>query len=155
MPECEALRKIRRRNLVKIITSFSSIDFRGNEFKALVYGFMANGSLENWLHPNSSNLLQPKNLNFIWRLNIAVDVASALEYIHHCCEIPPNHRDIKPSNLLLTEQLCAHLSDFGFARRCASHKIERCLASSFHVRVSSSAQRPRERMDAVDALMNL
>ncbi|XP_027183032.1 probable LRR receptor-like serine/threonine-protein kinase At3g47570 isoform X3 [Coffea eugenioides] len=137
MPECEALRKIRRRNLVKIITSFSSIDFRGNEFKALVYGFMANGSLENWLHPNSSNLLQPKNLNFIWRLNIAVDVASALEYIHHCCEIPPNHRDIKPSNLLLTEQLCAHLSDFGFAR------------------VSSSAQRPRERMDAVDALMNL
>ncbi|KAM0072654.1 putative protein kinase RLK-Pelle-LRR-XII-1 family [Helianthus debilis subsp. tardiflorus] len=50
MAECDALRNIRHRNLVKIITSCSSIDFQGNDFKALVYDFMPNGSLESWLH---------------------------------------------------------------------------------------------------------
>ncbi|KAM7469524.1 hypothetical protein LguiA_007707 [Lonicera macranthoides] len=44
--ECKALRNIRHRNLVKILTYCSSIDFKGNEFKALVYEFMANGSLD-------------------------------------------------------------------------------------------------------------
>ncbi|XP_026439710.1 probable LRR receptor-like serine/threonine-protein kinase At3g47570 [Papaver somniferum] len=52
--ECEALRCIRHRNLVKIYTSCSSVDFRGNEFKALVFEFMPNGSLENWLHPTTA-----------------------------------------------------------------------------------------------------
>ena len=46
MAECEALRNIRHRNLVKIITACSSIDYQGNDFKALVYEFMPNGSLE-------------------------------------------------------------------------------------------------------------
>ncbi|GLT61625.1 hypothetical protein SLA2020_343200 [Shorea laevis] len=53
MVECEALRSIRHQNLVKIITSCSSIDFYGNDFKALVYELMPNGSLENWLHSSS------------------------------------------------------------------------------------------------------
>ncbi|XP_059667960.1 putative receptor-like protein kinase At3g47110 isoform X2 [Cornus florida] len=52
MAECEALRNIRHRNLLKILTACSSIDFQGNDFKALVYEFMPNGSLESWLHPN-------------------------------------------------------------------------------------------------------
>ena len=50
MAECEALRNIRHRNLVKIKTACSSSDFQGNDFKALVYEFMHNGSLESWLH---------------------------------------------------------------------------------------------------------
>ncbi|KAH7548318.1 hypothetical protein JRO89_XS14G0101200 [Xanthoceras sorbifolium] len=51
MAEGKALRNIRHRNLVKVITSCSSIDFQGNDFKAIVYEFMENGSLEKWLHP--------------------------------------------------------------------------------------------------------
>ncbi|XP_058198319.1 putative receptor-like protein kinase At3g47110 [Rhododendron vialii] len=51
MAECEALRNLRHRNLVKVLTACSSIDFGGNDFKALVYQFMPNGSLEKWLHP--------------------------------------------------------------------------------------------------------
>ncbi|KAJ0682685.1 putative protein kinase RLK-Pelle-LRR-XII-1 family [Helianthus annuus] len=51
MAECEALKNIRHRNLVKIVTSCSSVDFQGNEFKALIYEFMSNGNLERWLHP--------------------------------------------------------------------------------------------------------
>ncbi|XP_077225784.1 receptor kinase-like protein Xa21 [Tasmannia lanceolata] len=48
--ECNALRNIRHQNLVKILTSCSSIDFGGNDFKALMLEFMPNGSLEKWLH---------------------------------------------------------------------------------------------------------
>ncbi|KAM7466607.1 hypothetical protein LguiB_014169 [Lonicera macranthoides] len=55
MVECETLRNIRHRNLVKIITACSSIDFQGNDFKALVYEFMSNESLEKWLHYNGQD----------------------------------------------------------------------------------------------------
>ncbi|GLT61614.1 hypothetical protein SLA2020_343090 [Shorea laevis] len=53
MAECEVLKNICHQNLVKIITSCSSIDFQENNFKALVYEFMPNGSLENWLHSSA------------------------------------------------------------------------------------------------------
>ncbi|KAL7182439.1 hypothetical protein ACSBR1_041193 [Camellia fascicularis] len=99
--ECEALKNIRHRNLVKIITACSSIDFKGNNFKALVFEFMENGSLENWLHPSLLEQHEPKNLNFVQRLNIAIDVACALDYLHHHCEMAFIHCDLKPSNILL------------------------------------------------------
>ncbi|XVF68975.1 hypothetical protein PTKIN_Ptkin11bG0044200 [Pterospermum kingtungense] len=50
LTECKTLRNVRHRNLVKIISACSSIDFQGNPFKALIYVFMPNGSLEQWLH---------------------------------------------------------------------------------------------------------
>ncbi|KAI3950746.1 hypothetical protein MKW92_032254 [Papaver armeniacum] len=82
---------------------------------------MANGSLENWLHPtmsdaNNNNQLQVKNLNLKRRLNIAVDVASALKYLHHDCESPLVHCDLKPSNVLLDDDLVARVGDFGLAK---------------------------------------
>ncbi|CAL5355680.1 unnamed protein product [Camellia sinensis] len=114
--ECEALKNIRHRNLVKIITACSSIDFKGNDFKALVFEFMENGNLENWLHPSLLEKHEPKNLNFVQRLNIAIDVACALDYLHHHCEMAFIHCDLKPSNILLDGDLCAHVSDFGLAK---------------------------------------
>ncbi|XP_059639412.1 probable LRR receptor-like serine/threonine-protein kinase At3g47570 [Cornus florida] len=120
MAECEALRNIRHRNLVKIITSCSSIDFQGNDFKALVYEFMPNGSLESWLHPSptSSNgeSDQIQSLNLLQRINVAVDVLSALKYLHHHCQTPIIHCDLKPSNVLLDSDMVAHVGDFGVAR---------------------------------------
>ncbi|XP_028092964.1 probable LRR receptor-like serine/threonine-protein kinase At3g47570 [Camellia sinensis] len=116
LTECEALKNIRHRNLVKIITACSSIDFQGNDFKALVFKFMENGSLENWLHPSLLEQHEPKNLNFVQRLNIAIDVACALDYLHHHCEMAFIHCDLKPSNILLDGDLCAHVSDFGMAK---------------------------------------
>ncbi|KAI3512321.1 hypothetical protein L1887_19636 [Cichorium endivia] len=118
--ECEALRSIRHRNLVKIITSCSTLDFQGNDFKALIYSYMVNGSLEDWLHQNP--VVSPENqesircLNFIQRLNIMIDVASALDYIHCQCGSPMVHCDLKPSNILLDADLVAHLGDFGLAK---------------------------------------
>ncbi|KAM7473423.1 hypothetical protein LguiB_020666 [Lonicera macranthoides] len=112
--ECRALRNICHRNLVKILTYCSSIDFKGNEFKALVYEFMANGSLDMWLHSQVPGRLTA--LSLIQRLNLAIDVASAIHYLHDFCESPIIHCDLKPSNILLDNDLTAHVGDFGLAR---------------------------------------
>ncbi|XP_042482665.1 probable LRR receptor-like serine/threonine-protein kinase At3g47570 [Macadamia integrifolia] len=58
--ECEALRSIRHRNLVKILTCCSSVDFEGNDFKALVYEFMPGGNLDSWLHPHGNSIQDEK-----------------------------------------------------------------------------------------------
>ncbi|KAL5537830.1 hypothetical protein UlMin_046034 [Ulmus minor] len=116
MSECKALRNIRHRNLVRILTSCSSVDYKGNEFKALVFEFMENGSLEKWLHNENRDDSQSTSLSLIQRLNIVVDVASALRYLHHQCEQPIIHCDLKPSNVLLDKDMIAHVSDFGLAK---------------------------------------
>ncbi|GJN35911.1 hypothetical protein PR202_gb24726 [Eleusine coracana subsp. coracana] len=85
--ECEALRRLRHRSLIKIITCCSSIDNQGQDFKALVMDIMPNGSLDDWLHPKFSSPTPP---------------------IVHC--------DIKPSNILLAEDMSARVGDFGISR---------------------------------------
>ncbi|TYG51690.1 hypothetical protein ES288_D10G280000v1 [Gossypium darwinii] len=123
--ECEALKNIRHRNLVKVLTAISGIDYQGNDFKALVYEFMENGSLEDWLHP-SVGMNKPetmRNLNFFQRLNVAIDVAHALEYLHLRCETPIIHCDLKPSNVLLDGEMVGHISDFGLAKIHSGDKL--------------------------------
>ncbi|GAB4859961.1 hypothetical protein Ancab_011440 [Ancistrocladus abbreviatus] len=115
LTECKALGNLRHRNLVKLLTVCSSADYQGNEFKALVYQFMPNGNLDTWLHPEDGQE-QSRHLNLLQRLNIAIDVASALHYLHEGCQTPVVHRDLKPSNVLLDNDLVAHVSDFGLAK---------------------------------------
>ncbi|KAL5547000.1 hypothetical protein UlMin_006687 [Ulmus minor] len=122
MAECKALRSIRHRNLVRNLTACSSVDYNGNEFKALVFEFMENGSLEKWLHKENEDNNQPRSLNLLQRLNIAVDVSSALHYLHQQCEQPIIHCDLKPSNVLLDNDMIAHVSDFGLARLLSTSK---------------------------------
>ncbi|KAI0502225.1 hypothetical protein KFK09_017172 [Dendrobium nobile] len=55
-------------------------------------------------------------LDFNQRLEIAIDVAHALTYLHVYAEKTIIHRDVKASNILLTENFRAKVSDFGFAR---------------------------------------
>ncbi|XVE79443.1 hypothetical protein DITRI_Ditri14bG0059200 [Diplodiscus trichospermus] len=110
--ECKTLRNVRHRNLVKIISACSSIDLQGNAFRAIVYELMPKGSLEGWLHASSEAGI----LNFVQRLNISIDVASALDYLHHHCQVPIVHCDLKPSNILLGNDMVAHVGDFGIAR---------------------------------------
>nr|XP_023890867.1 receptor kinase-like protein Xa21 [Quercus suber] len=119
VPKCEALKNICHRNLVKIITSCSSVDFHGNDLRALVYEFMPSGSLENWLHMDlETNIMQVeiRNLSIIQRTNIAIDVACALDYLHHHCPMPVVHCDIKPSNILFDCDMIANVGDFGLAK---------------------------------------
>ncbi|KAL7143542.1 hypothetical protein ABFS83_08G198200 [Erythranthe nasuta] len=103
--ECEILRNIRHRNLTRVISSCSNEDF-----KALVLEYMPNGSLDKWLYSHHCFL------DIMQRLNIMIDVASALEYLHYGFSTPIVHCDLKPSNVLLDEEMVAHVSDFGIAK---------------------------------------
>jgi len=122
--ECNALKCIRHRNLVKILTCCSSMDFNGNEIKALVFEYMQNGSLEKWLYPHESEIDDQPSLNLLQRLNIIIDVASAIHYLHCGSEQPIIHCDLKPNNILLDNDMVAHVSDFGLAKLvCAINGI--------------------------------
>ncbi|XP_006662251.1 probable LRR receptor-like serine/threonine-protein kinase At3g47570 [Oryza brachyantha] len=113
MAECKALKNIRHRNLVKVITACSTYDPMGNEFKALVFEYMANGSLQSRLHRKFDRC---SDLTLGARINIAADIASALEYLHNQCIPPVVHCDLKPSNVLFNSDDVACVCDFGLAK---------------------------------------
>ncbi|KAH9672864.1 protein kinase domain-containing protein [Citrus sinensis] len=89
---CAMTRKsLRRRNILRITTACSSVDYKGNDFKAL-------------------------------RLNIAIDVASALDYLHNHYDTPIARCDLKPSNELFDEDMIAHVGGFGLANSSLKHQ---------------------------------
>ena len=114
--ECEALRRVRHRCLLKIITCCSSINHQGQDFRALVFEFMANGSLDRWIHSNLEGQNRQGALSLSQRLDIAVDIVDALDYLHNGCQPLIIHCDLKPSNILLNQEMRACVGDFGIAR---------------------------------------
>ncbi|GJM95582.1 hypothetical protein PR202_ga12342 [Eleusine coracana subsp. coracana] len=116
--ECQALRSVRHRNPVSVLTACSSIDSMGNEFKAIVYEFMHSGNLDMFLHSQEykEHFPDPAHLSLTHRVNIAIDVANALNYLHNSLQPPIVHCDLKPNNILLDDDMDAHVGDFGLAR---------------------------------------
>ncbi|KAK2986515.1 hypothetical protein RJ640_021390 [Escallonia rubra] len=111
--ECQVLKRIRHRNLIRIITACSLPDF-----KALVLPHMANGNLDGRLHPHLRTGLGSgsSDLNLIQRVNICSDIAEGMAYLHHHSPVRVVHCDLKPSNVLLNDDMTALVSDFGIAR---------------------------------------
>ncbi|XP_060211641.1 receptor kinase-like protein Xa21 [Lycium barbarum] len=103
--ECGVMRNIRHRNLVTVITSCSS-----EHLRAIVLEYMPNESLDNLLHREECHL------NLLKRVTIMLDVAIAIEYLHHGHDTPIVHCDLKPTNVLLDDAMVAHVGDFGISK---------------------------------------
>ncbi|KAI4312400.1 hypothetical protein MLD38_037216 [Melastoma candidum] len=104
-PDCSpgAIRSAMVTTAIKVLdlrNQAASISFMA-ECEALVYEHMVKGSLEDWLHPKVTSEGVSRKLSLTHRLSIAVDIACAVEYLHHECDMPVIYCDLKPSNVLL------------------------------------------------------
>ncbi|WOL10105.1 U-box domain-containing protein 33-like isoform X1 [Canna indica] len=102
--EVAVLSRVRHPNLVTLIGACS-------DAFALIYEFLPNGSLEDWLaFQNSSHLTWQQ------RTRIIAEICSALIFLHSNRPHPVVHGDLKPDNILLDANLVSKLSDFGICR---------------------------------------
>ncbi|KAJ6936194.1 hypothetical protein NC652_011048 [Populus alba x Populus x berolinensis] len=87
--------------------------------RALIYEFMTKGSLDKFI---SFEGTPDTNFGLQWErfYEIAVGIAKGLEYLHRGCNTRIVHFDIKPHNILLDEDFCPKISDFGLAKLCRS-----------------------------------
>nr|BAV91470.1 protein kinase superfamily protein [Freesia alba] len=110
------LGRLHHRNLVNLVGYCAE---KGQHI--LIYVYMTNGSL-------ASHLYNEKHepLNWDLRINIALDVARGLEYLHDGAVPPVIHRDIKSSNILLDRSMNARVADFGLSRE----EMVNCHASN-------------------------
>ncbi|KAI9109424.1 hypothetical protein K1719_019478 [Acacia pycnantha] len=104
--EADLLTFVHHKNLVSFVGYCDEGDV-----KALIYEYMAKGNLQQLLSDKN-----PTVLKWLERLQIAVDVALGLDYLHYGIRPPIVHRDLKTSNILLNENMQTKISDFGLCR---------------------------------------
>ncbi|XP_019432991.1 PREDICTED: calmodulin-binding receptor-like cytoplasmic kinase 2 isoform X2 [Lupinus angustifolius] len=105
--EVQTLSRVEHLNLVKFYGYLEQEDER-----IIVVEYVPNGTLREHLDCNHGSILDLAS-----RLDIAIDVAHAITYLHMYIDRPLIHRDIKSSNILITEKLRAKVTDFGFSRQ--------------------------------------
>ncbi|KAL5718972.1 non-specific serine/threonine protein kinase [Ranunculus cassubicifolius] len=110
MNEVGTIGSVHHHNLVSILGY--CVD-RGTH--ALVYEFMENGSLDNYIY-RSKKVSENKRLSIEQLYIIALETARGILYLHQDCRVKILHCDIKPSNVLLDSNFSAKVADFGLAR---------------------------------------
>ncbi|XP_024024781.1 LEAF RUST 10 DISEASE-RESISTANCE LOCUS RECEPTOR-LIKE PROTEIN KINASE-like 1.2 isoform X3 [Morus notabilis] len=111
MNEVEILAHLRHKNLVSLYGCTS----RHSHELLLVYEYIPNGTVADHLHGERA---KPGALPWAIRLNIAVETASALKYLHASDVI---HRDVKSTNILLDNNFSVKVADFGLSRLFPTH----------------------------------
>ncbi|XP_023521500.1 probable LRR receptor-like serine/threonine-protein kinase At1g51880 [Cucurbita pepo subsp. pepo] len=119
--EAQLLMVLHHCNLVSLLGYCDEGDHR-----ALIYEYMANGSLEQYVSNRNTNS-NMNVLSWVGRVLIAVDVARGLEYLHNGCKPPIIHRDLKPANILLDKTMHAKIADFGLSRTFLTENQSRLL----------------------------
>ncbi|GLJ39679.1 hypothetical protein SUGI_0811190 [Cryptomeria japonica] len=114
--ECNALKRVRHRNVIKIISACSNLDF-----KALILPFMSNGSLERWLYHSEGGRCR---LNLSDRIRIAMEIAEGMAYLHHYCFVQVIHCDLKPNNVLLGDDMTSYIADFGLSNIIFGNSVD-------------------------------
>ncbi|CAM0878998.1 unnamed protein product [Alopecurus aequalis] len=104
--EVDILSRLLHQNLVILYgcTSRMSRDL------LLVYEFIPNGTVADHLHGSRS---VERGLTWPLRLNIAIETAEALSYLH---AVEIIHRDVKTTNILLDNSFHVKVADFGLSR---------------------------------------
>uniref|UniRef100_M4D090 Protein kinase domain-containing protein n=1 Tax=Brassica campestris TaxID=3711 RepID=M4D090_BRACM len=98
------------------IVSLLGFCYEGSK-RAIVYEFLENGSLDQFISREKPLTLDVKTL-----YGISLGVARGLEYLHYGCKTRIVHFDIKPQNILLDGNLCPKVSDFGLAKLCETRE---------------------------------
>ncbi|KAJ0978692.1 hypothetical protein J5N97_014166 [Dioscorea zingiberensis] len=123
--EVEAIGHVRHKNLVRfwvtVLKALKEDLFSAsvNMLRMLVYEYVSNGNLEQWLH---GAMRQHGNLTWEARIKILLGTAKALAYLHEAIEPKVVHRDIKSSNILIDDGFNAKVSDFGLAKLLGAGK---------------------------------
>ncbi|XWS57388.1 hypothetical protein CRYUN_Cryun09bG0170000 [Craigia yunnanensis] len=112
--EVEAIGHVRHKNLVRLL----GYCIEGTH-RMLVYEYVNNGNLEQWLH---GAMRQHGYLTWEARIKILLGTAKALAYLHEAIEPKVVHRDIKSSNILIDDDFNAKVSDFGLAKLLGTGK---------------------------------
>ncbi|GMN72380.1 hypothetical protein TIFTF001_053546, partial [Ficus carica] len=103
--EMKVIGKTHHRNLVKLL----GYCHEGTN-RLLVYEYMTNGSLAGFLFRSGTKPTWEE------RIGIVLNIAKGILYLHEECETQIIHCDIKPENILMDEQNCAKIADFGLAK---------------------------------------
>jgi len=85
--------------------------------RALIYEYMPNGSLERYTF-GSMSAEGDNSLCWDKLFEIVIGIARGLEYLHNGCNTCIVHFDNKSQNILLDQNFCPKISDFGFAKLC-------------------------------------
>ena len=125
--EVDILSRLRHPNLVTLYGCTSQQSSRDRDL-LLVYEFLPNGTLADHLHgaragagPATRSSPPPPLLPWPTRLGIAVETASALDYLHAVEPRQVVHRDVKTNNILLNEAFHVKVADFGLSRLFPAH----------------------------------
>ncbi|CAD6237310.1 unnamed protein product [Miscanthus lutarioriparius] len=96
--------------------------------KALIYEYMPNDSLKRYAF--NSNMNSGNSLSWEKLFDIAIGTARGLEYLHRGCNTRIVHFDIKPHNILLDQDFCPKIFDFGLAKLCLSKESAISIAGA-------------------------